>query len=101
MKTQPEPKAPPFQVGTRLRYIGERRVYADAVASATLLLGPGIEATIARVELGTQGTGRVLHVEDDGDEIVDSTRDGKSIWINARGQGRIIWPSTADEWEVI
>mgnify|MGYP001587428525 FL=1 len=95
---QPEPKAPPFPVGTKLRYRGTQRVWASP---ALLLLGPGIEVVIARVEHGLHGTGRVLHTDDDGYEVVDKTRDGRSVWINARGQGRIIWPDSAGDWEVV
>jgi len=33
--------------------------------------------------------------------ISDTTRHGRSVWMNARGQGRLIRPDPADEWEVI
>ncbi len=115
---------PPFPVGTRLRCVEGYDAYVASVDSPrdikahpedwARISGLGIEVTIARVELGRQGTGRQLHDEDgpmshyDGEPILDETQDGYSVYQVVRGagnvakmSGRCIFPDSAHRWQVL
>lgn len=100
------PKQAPFPVGTRLRYLGTMRVWADAEMRQPLRW-PGMEVTVTETRPGRRGTLRQFYDEDgpmeddNGDPIRDTTRDGYSVWVQANGHGLIIWPDAAHEWEVV
>lgn len=115
-----KPKPPPFKVGTRLRYRGERRAYVGAVPNPRdigkhpedwqMCIGPGLEVTIIRVEVGHQGTGRHLRDEDgpmyddEGEPYLDETRDGYSVYevpTHNRMGGRCIDHKSKRDWEVL
>jgi hypothetical protein len=95
------PLPPPFAVGTRLRYVGTYRSFADADGKVPLQW-PGMETTVTRIRPGRRGTLRQLPVED-GDEapLYDTTRDGYSVWEQSNGHGRIISHEGKHEWEVL
>lgn len=82
---QPKPLPPPFPVGTKVRYRGHRIGYQ------------GKDGVVERVELGCRGTGEVIDVADD---IIDVTRDGRSI-VTIDGFSFAILPKYVDSWEVI
>lgn len=88
------PNPAPFPVGTRVRYIGKARWYADAEMTKPLLV-PGMEFTITEGRPGRQGTGRLIEVDEwTGEEIRDTTRDGWSAYVQANGHGRIASPES-------
>ncbi len=96
-----EPLPPPFAIGTRLRYIGTYRSFADAEGKVPMQW-PGMEVTVTQAKPGRRGTLRQLPEEDgDTEPLYDTTRDGRSVWVQANGHGRIIWPANANEWEII
>lgn len=113
-----KPKAPPFKVGTKLRYIGTRHVTASfsATGPKAEILAPGMVVTVERVELGRQGTGRQLRdedgpmfYEDDGEPILDTTKDGYSVYsvpepspmFPGHRHGRCILVKNKHEWQVV
>ncbi len=103
-----QPKPPPFAVGARVRYVGSRRISSSKRGAPdgelVPVLYPGLEVVIDKVNPGRQGTGAILvHASqtDDGEHLIDETTNGHSVWTNAVGQGRIIWPDAVDEWELI
>lgn len=106
------PKPPPFPVGTRLRYIGTRRIgVGSSPDTCTWVLFPGAVGTITKVNPGRRGTGRPCYDadgpmvwEDTGEPILDDTRDGYSVWVGdtdprTEHSGRCIDPDGLDEWE--
>jgi hypothetical protein len=122
--TQPAPLPPPFPVGTRLRCIEGHEAYVarvdrprdlkDHPEDWTRSSGRGLEVTIDRVELGYCGTGRQLRDQDgpmyhdDGEPMVDTTRDGYSVYYVVPGEGRIakqsgrcIYPDSVHRWQVL
>lgn len=99
------PEAPPFSPGTRLKYVGTRRLSST---DGVVLLEPGMIVLVDTTWPGRRGTGRKLFdedgpivFEDTGEPILDETKDGYSVWINALGQGRIIRREDRSEWEVV
>jgi hypothetical protein len=87
-RTRP-PRAPPFPIGTVLRYDGDRRVYHDDGMKEPILQ-PGLIVRVVDVRPGRQGTGRILFRDDDGDEVYDETEDGASVYQTSRGFYRLI-----------
>lgn len=100
-----DPLPPPFPIGTRVRYVGNRLVTSGLdSADCYVLLGPGMEAEIIECVAGSRGTGLVEYVDEDGEEIVDATRDGRSIYVVFNGDKyvrRAIYPENAREWCVL
>lgn len=119
-----DPLPPPFPVGTRLRCIEGYDAYAAHVERPrdieahpedwARVSGRGIEVTIERVEPGRRGTGRRLRDEDgpmsddDGEPMLDETKDGYSVYCVVRGtgnaakmSGRCIDPGSAHRWQVM
>lgn len=100
------PKLPPFAVGERVRYEGTDRVWADAERTQPLRW-PGQVVTIVETRPGRRGTLRQLRDEDgpmehdDGEPIIDTTRDGYSIWKQPNGHGICILRETAHEWTLV
>ena len=117
-----DPLPPPFPVGTRLRCVEGHDAYVPSVARPRNLKdhpedwarisGRGIEVMIDRVEQGRRGTGRQLRDEDgsmyddDGQPMLDETKDGYSVYHVVRGRGtrrkmsgRCIDPSSAHRWQ--
>lgn len=106
------PRIAPFIVGTRLRYIGTRVIHeCTGGGPDTLILGPGLEVVIDRVNAGRRGTGKQLEDQDgpmfcdDGDPLLDETKDGYSVYSivdsSGRKHGRCIYATSANEWAVI
>jgi hypothetical protein len=113
------PKPAPFKVGTRLRYRGTTESYTYDIDAKTgerkmvPLLVPGMEVVISEAKPGYQGTLRhlrdsdgPLYYEDTGEPILDTTRDGYSVyhvhaWQGGVQQGRVIDRTNAQEWERI
>jgi hypothetical protein len=105
------PKPPPYPVGARLHYLGKRHVRVGSNGGGFVdIIAPAMTVTIEEVKIGTRGTGVQLRdadgpmfYEDDGEPILDETRDGYSIYyvIDERGKrhGRCILRDTAKEWE--
>jgi hypothetical protein len=125
-KTDPtrDPRSPPFLVGTHLRCIDGHDAYVPRVKRPrdikthpedwARISGRGIEVTIDRVELGRRGTGHQLRDEDgpmfheDGEPMLDETKDGYSVYHVVRGtghtakmSGRCIDPSSAHRWQIL
>lgn len=108
-----EPLPPPFPIGTRVRYLGRHEVSTQIDGGpSTLIKYHGMVATIARVVAGRRGTGRQLRdedgpmfYEDDSEPILDTTRDGYSVYVvldkNGREHGRAIQHDTKHEWEIV
>lgn len=107
------PKKPPFAVGTRLRYLGRDRSWAEVDGKHISIIEPGMEVVVEEVDAGRRGTLRQLRDadgpmtwEDTGDPILDETRDGYSVY-HLRlpepygDQGRCILQETAKDWEVV
>ena len=120
------PKAPPFAVGTKLRCVTKRGDVYTASAwndqpsprdikehpeDWTKVFGVGLEVVIDEVIRGTRGTGKQLRDEDgpmiydDGDPILDDTKNGLSVYhvtsANGHRDGRLIRHENRSEWEVI
>ncbi len=119
-----DPLPPPFPVGTRLRCIEGHEIYVPRVERAreikdhpedwTRVSGRGIEVTIDEVRPGHRGTGRQLRDEDgpmchdDGEPMLDETKDGYSVYHVVRGEGRVakqsgrcIYSDSAHRWQVL
>lgn len=119
-----DPLPPPFPVGTRLRCLEHHDAYVACVDRPreikdhpedwVRVSGRGIEVTIDEVRPGRRGTGRQLRDEDglmfydDGEPMLDETKDGYSVYHVVRGtsraaknSGRVIWPDSAHDWEVL
>jgi hypothetical protein len=113
------PLKPPFAVGTKLRYTGQRKTWTYDIDPKTHekrevpILFPGMEIVIEEVKEGWRGTLRHLsdsegpmYYEDTGDPILDTTHDGYSIYRvdaiqNGKREGRCIDHDSKHEWEVI
>lgn len=106
-----EPLPAPFPVGTRLRYEGTMRTWThDPDGSLVPLIEPGMVVEITKVKEGRRGTliqlydhdaGEWMTWEETGEPVLDTTRDGYSVYRNATGHGRIIWPADAGEWSLV
>lgn len=100
-----DPLPPPFAVGARIRYVGNRLVTTGLdPRDSRVLLGPGMEVEIVECVEGSRGTGRVEYVDDDGEDVIDSTRDGRSIYIVFDGhkhRRRSIDPQSARDWREV
>ncbi len=102
------PLPPPFDVGTRLRYVGTRECYFVAPDESRIpYIAPGLEVTVCSKRMGRRGTLQPLPGIEcwEEDMLLDTTRDGYSTYDvevpGDRTHGRIIWPADAHEWEVI
>lgn len=106
-----KPLDPPFPVGARLRYVGPHRSYAiGADGSRVPIEEIGLEVVVEAVQCGRRGTGRQMRDEDgpmeydDGEPILDTTRDGSSVWfytVDGQRHGRLILCESSREWEPI
>lgn len=109
-----KPKPPPFAVGTRVQYTGNRSVkigdrdpqvlYDSPCTEWLTLIEPGIIVTIDEVRSGRQGTGRLVDLDDDGETFIDETTDGYSVYHvqgKHRRDGRVIDRKNAKEWKVL
>lgn len=109
-----EPLAPPFAVGARLRYCGAHASFFGwgKDGGVSPIVAPGVEVVIDAVRPGHRGTLRQIsdadgpaYFEDTGDPILDTTRDGYSIFhvTDPVGQtyGRCIDHETASEWVIL
>jgi len=119
-----DPLPPPFSVGTQLRCIEGHEIYVPRVERAresadhpedwARVSGRGVEVTIDEVRPGHRGTGRQLRDEDgpmyhdEGEPMLDETRDGYSVYHVVRGEGRAakqsgrcIHPDGARRWQVL
>lgn len=100
------PLPAPYAVGTRLRYVGAGRWFADAEGKEPLLIA-GLEVEIVATEDGWQGSLQEIICEpddqgdDEGKYPLDVTRDGWSTWLDRRGNRRSISASNAAEWELV
>lgn len=96
-----KPLPPPFQIGSRVRYVGSRRVYADSDGNRPLLVA-GMEFVIDSDHQGKRGTNEQIGWDDIDDvPILDETSDGCCVYTQADGQGRLIRPENAGEWEIV
>lgn len=120
-----DPEPPPFAVGTKLVCVADRgdchapavRVPRDSERHPedwVRIGGKGLEVVIDEVKLGHRGTGHQLRDHDgpmfydEGDPIIDQTRDGYSVYhvtINNGGKveraGRLIDHDSRKDWKVI
>lgn len=106
-----DPLPPPFPVGAVVKYLGRDHITTSFDSRpGTLVKFHGMIVTIARVVEGRRGTGTQLRdedgpmfYEDDGEPILDSTRDGYSVYVvkdaTGREHGRVIQRDTMHEWE--
>jgi len=106
------PKAAPFPVGARVRYLGESRTWVEVGGAKIPLIEPDIEVTICGVRPGRRGTLRhcrdydgFMYYEDSGEPILDETDDGYSIYYTDQDAdhkyGRIIRVDDVDKWTVV
>ncbi len=99
------PKPAAFPVGTVVEQVSERRSWWVAKDGTHVPSeAPGMRVTVDEVRPGRRGTLRQLDEDDAGDPILDTTRDGYSVWhAEHKGErfGRIIWPERANEWRVV
>lgn len=99
------PKPAPFPVGTRLRYTGTRISYSERKGVRIPITEPGLEVVVIETRPGRQGTLRQcrdeegpMYYSDTGEPILDTTRDGYSIYEAPTGMRCIIDPN---EWETV
>lgn len=104
------PKKPPFPVGTKLRYRGTREAYWGWGKDGGIcpIVAPGIEVMIDEARIGYRGTLRQIRDEvydDTGEPILDTTRDGYSVYHvtdpSGHVHGRCIDPGDVGEWELV
>lgn len=69
-----KPNPPPFPLGARVRYIGNAYSRDDKP-----LLQSGDIGTVTKVVESRRGTLDVLCVDDEGEEMLDKARDGRSV----------------------
>jgi len=99
------PKAPPFPIGTRLRYTGTSDMAIIAPDQTRVpVLAAGLEVEITETRPGYCGTLRPVPGDwFDEEPPLDTTQDGYSVFYvdvpGAKPFGRIIWPANASEWE--
>ena len=114
-----QPIAAPFAVGTKVRYCGTTRSFTYDINPKTRerkevpLCVPGMEVVISEVRPGRRGTLRPLSDEngpmideETGEPMLDETVDAYSVyfveaWQGGKKQGRVIWPDSAHQWEVV
>jgi len=78
------PQPAPFVVGQRVRYAGDLRLY-HAPTDPAPFFASGSVGVVTRVSQGRRGTGRQLREDgdlcffDDGEPMLDTTRDGYSV----------------------
>ncbi|MEK6832579.1 MAG: hypothetical protein AABY32_00905 [Nanoarchaeota archaeon] len=99
--TRPPLKAP-FSVGTKLRYIGDRKVSSLIDGKYVPILFNGMETKIISISPGWQGTGMIIDVNDEtGEDIIDCTHDDTSVYETVNGEKRLIHNENKKEWQVI
>ncbi len=119
-----DPLPPPFPVGTRLRCVEGHDAYVPRVERAREIAehpedwqrisGRGLEVVIDSVRPGYRGTGRQLRdgdgpmFHDDGEPMLDATRDGYSVYHAVHGEGRLakqsgrcIYPDSVRRWQIL
>jgi hypothetical protein len=108
-----DPKAAPFKIGTRLKYVGTRETWAcDDNGNATVrIIGPGLEVVIDETMPGHRGSGEQLRdsdgpmYDDAGEAILDETQDAVSVYHiedkTGKRHGRLIHREARSEWTVL
>ncbi len=91
---------PPFPIGTKLEYTGNREVYSQVDGEMIPLIKKGIKVEITAINKPCRGLGKI-GVDDEGDVIIDHDEDGSSVYYIAHNQGRLIRPENAHEWKII
>ncbi len=89
-----------FNNGDRVKYIGSRINSTEVGGKQVPTMFKGMEVTISETRNPLKGYGFIKN-DEDGEPIIDHDMDGHNIFINAAGQGRIIWPEKKEEWELI
>lgn len=89
-----------FKTGDRLRYIGDRKAWAEVKGKQVPIIYNGMEVEIIKTKLPTAGLGFVGN-DADGEPIFDQGSDGYNVYNNANGDGRIIWPDNAADWQKV
>ena len=87
-----KPKAAPFSVGARLRYVGTLRM---STVDGRPICEPGLVAVVVDTRPGRQGTGRMIDLDDGDEPVRDTTRDGYSVVEPVPGWRRI---ASLGEW---
>ncbi|MEK6832580.1 MAG: hypothetical protein AABY32_00910 [Nanoarchaeota archaeon] len=102
MKNTNPPLEAPFPVGTKLKYIGDRRSCAFINGEYVPCMYNGLEIEIISIDKGRHGTGQVLFVDEEtGEEAYYNTVNGSSVYENIKGEKRCIFPESKNEWQVI
>jgi hypothetical protein len=91
-----KPNAPPFPVGTRLRYTGDMRIDSGG-EDRKPLLRPGMLGTVVETRPGRQGTLRWIDLDDGEEPFQDTSTDGWSV-VEAESGKRLI--ARPENWEL-
>lgn len=96
------PKAAPFKVGTKVKYLG-KTTYSLGGSDGKMLPAkfPNMVATVVSEKYGHRGTGKLLYVSDDGEKVHDETEDFYSIVENDCKVKICISLEDKDEWKII
>lgn len=90
---------PPFKIGVTVEYIGSRSVWDDA-SGTNPLLTKGMMFEIIELREPEKGLGFIKNNED-GEPIISYDKDGCSVYINARGDKKLIHAKNKSEWKQI
>lgn len=87
-----------FKIGDRLEYVGDRQALTEVKGKIVPIIFKGMIVTITETRPPSKGHGWVQPAGHD-EPFFDADDDGYNVYVNAAGQGRIIWPKNKNDWK--
>ena len=88
---------PPFPIGATVEYIGNRSIWDDAECKRPLLTN-GMRFVITELRPPEKGLGFIKN-DEDGEPIISHDKDGCSVYVNLRGDKKLIHAKDKSEWK--
>lgn len=89
-----------FKIGQVLEYLGDRLGSTTVNGVQVYTRKKGMRVTITGTKPPSKGYGFIKN-DEDGEPIIDHDQDGYNTFLNAAGQGTIIWPEDKNQWKII
>ena len=89
---------PPFPIGAKVEYVGNRSMWDDASGTKPLLT-KGMVFEITEHREPEKGFGFIKN-DEDGEPIISHDKDGCSVYVNARGDKKLIHAKDKTEWKI-
>jgi len=92
-------KPPPFPIGSVVEYMGNHSMWEDADGTKPLIT-KGMTFTITELREPELGLGQIGY-DQDGEAIISYDKHGCSVYVNKKGEKRLIHAEDKKEWKRI